>query len=93
MQTGSSGTLIYWKSGQTTYVPLWDQMRERGYGLRRDSEVSDSVRSPEPAMPELEISSASEERAKLKEEEFGKKLEREPEPPLQEPNEEERERK
>jgi hypothetical protein len=27
MQTGSSGTLIGWKSGQTTtYVPLWDRM-------------------------------------------------------------------
>jgi hypothetical protein len=26
MQTGSSGTLIFWKSGQTTYVPLWDRM-------------------------------------------------------------------
>ncbi len=23
--TGSSETLIGWKSGQTTYVPLWDQ--------------------------------------------------------------------
>ncbi len=26
MQTGSSGTLIGWKSGQTTFVPLWDWM-------------------------------------------------------------------
>ncbi len=26
MQTGSSGTLIGWKSGQTTHFPLWDQM-------------------------------------------------------------------
>ncbi len=26
MQTGSSGTLIGWKSGQTTFVPLWDRM-------------------------------------------------------------------
>jgi hypothetical protein len=26
MQTGSSGTLIGWKSGQTTLVPLWDRM-------------------------------------------------------------------
>jgi hypothetical protein len=26
MLTGSSGTLIGWKSGQTTFVPLWDQM-------------------------------------------------------------------
>jgi hypothetical protein len=24
MQTGSSGTLIGWISGQTTFVPLWD---------------------------------------------------------------------
>jgi hypothetical protein len=26
MQTGYSGTLIGWKSGQTTFVPLWDRM-------------------------------------------------------------------
>jgi hypothetical protein len=26
MQTGSSGTLIGWKSCQTTFVPLWDRM-------------------------------------------------------------------
>ncbi len=26
MQTGSSGTLICWKSGQTTFFPLWDRM-------------------------------------------------------------------
>ncbi len=26
MQTGSSETIIGWKSGQTTYVPLWDRM-------------------------------------------------------------------
>ncbi len=26
MQTGSSETLIGWKSGQTTFVPLWDRM-------------------------------------------------------------------
>ncbi len=26
MQTDSSGTLIGWKSGQTTYVPQWDRM-------------------------------------------------------------------
>jgi hypothetical protein len=25
MQTGSSGALIGWKSGQTSYVPIWDQ--------------------------------------------------------------------
>ena len=26
MQSSSSGTLIRWKSGQTTFVPLWDRM-------------------------------------------------------------------
>ncbi len=26
MQTGSSGTLIGWKSGQTTYFPLWGRL-------------------------------------------------------------------
>jgi hypothetical protein len=26
MQTGSFGTLIGWKSDQTTYVPLWNRM-------------------------------------------------------------------
>jgi hypothetical protein len=26
MHTGSSGTLICWKSGQTTFFPLWDRM-------------------------------------------------------------------
>ncbi len=35
MQTGSSGTLIGWKSGQTTFVPLWDWMEGAWlYGLR-----------------------------------------------------------
>ncbi len=39
-QTGSSGTLIGWKSGQTTFVPLWDRMEGAwlwalGYGLER----------------------------------------------------------
>jgi hypothetical protein len=40
MQTGSSGTLICWKSDQTTYVPPWDRMdgawlgtqKRRGHG-------------------------------------------------------------
>jgi hypothetical protein len=27
MQTGSSGTFIGWKSGQTTFVLLWDRMQ------------------------------------------------------------------
>jgi hypothetical protein len=30
MQTGSSGTLIGWKSGKTTFVPLWDRMDSVG---------------------------------------------------------------
>ncbi len=30
MQAGSSGTLIGWKSGKTTYVPLWEWMEGRG---------------------------------------------------------------
>jgi hypothetical protein len=34
MQTGSSETLIGWKSGKTTYVPLWDRIEGLGYGLR-----------------------------------------------------------
>jgi hypothetical protein len=36
MQTGSSETLIGWKSGKTTHVPRWDRVEERGYGLRDD---------------------------------------------------------
>jgi len=34
MQTGSSGMFIGWKSGQTTYVPLWDQMEGVWPGFR-----------------------------------------------------------
>jgi hypothetical protein len=34
MQTGSSKTLIGWKSGKTTYVPNGTEWRERGYELR-----------------------------------------------------------
>jgi hypothetical protein len=37
--------------------------------MRRGSEVSDGLRSPEPAIPELEISWVSEEREELQEEE------------------------
>ncbi len=48
--------------------------------MSRGSEVSDGLRSPEPAIPELEISWVSEEREELEEEEHGKKMEREPEP-------------
>jgi hypothetical protein len=41
MQTGSSGTLIGWKSGQTTFVPLWNQMEpnEGNVAMEMDSEV------------------------------------------------------
>ncbi len=52
--------------------------------MRRGSEVSDGLRSPEPAIQELEISWVSEEREELEEEEYGKTLETEPEPPLPE---------
>jgi hypothetical protein len=50
--------------------------------MRRGSEVSDGLRSPELAIPELEISWVSEEREELEEEEYGTKLETEPGPPL-----------
>ncbi len=52
--------------------------------MRRGSEASDGLRSPEPAIPELEISWVSEEREELEEEEYGTKLETEPESPLPE---------
>jgi hypothetical protein len=40
MQTGSSETLIGWKSGKTTYVPLWDGMEgAQLYGLYRVADV------------------------------------------------------
>jgi hypothetical protein len=54
---------------------------------RRGSKASDVLRRPEPAMPELEISWMSEEREEQEEEECGKKLELDLEPPLPEPNE------
>ncbi len=53
----------------------------------RGSEASDVLRSPEPGMPELEISWISEEREEQEEEECGKKLELDLEPPLPEPKE------
>jgi hypothetical protein len=43
MQTGSSGTLIGWKSGQTTFVPLWDRME--GAWLRTRIANCDAVNS------------------------------------------------
>jgi hypothetical protein len=43
MQTGSSGTLIGWKSGQTTFVPLWDRME--GACMAMDSVLA-SLRFP-----------------------------------------------
>ncbi len=37
MRTGSSWTVVGWKSGHTTFVPLWDrEWRELGYGLSRE---------------------------------------------------------
>jgi hypothetical protein len=47
MQTGSSGTLIGWKSGQTTFVPLWDRIE--GAWLRtqeRDLEAQNPISHP-----------------------------------------------
>jgi hypothetical protein len=47
MQTGSSGTLIGWKSGQTTFVPLWDRIE--GAWLRtqeRDLEAQNPISPP-----------------------------------------------
>jgi hypothetical protein len=41
MQTGSSGTLIGWKSGQTTFVPLWDRME--GAWLRTQTISTDKA--------------------------------------------------
>jgi hypothetical protein len=38
MQTGSSGTLIGWKSGQTTFVPL---MGTNGGSVATDSELTE----------------------------------------------------
>jgi hypothetical protein len=40
MQTGSSGTLIGWISGQTTFVPLWDP---NGGSVATDSGPMDMV--------------------------------------------------
>ncbi len=45
MQTGSSGTLIGWKSGQTIFIPLWDRME--GAWLRTQGttqQVSSKIR-------------------------------------------------
>jgi hypothetical protein len=49
--------------------------RAQTLARRRGSEASDVLRSPEPSMPELEISWMSEEREEQEEEECGKKLE------------------
>jgi hypothetical protein len=40
MQTGSSGTLIGWKSGQTTFVSIWD--RREGAWLRTQGLYSET---------------------------------------------------
>ncbi len=49
MQTGSSGTLIGWKSGQTTFDPLWDLMegawlRTLGWALPTTGKLSDQIK-------------------------------------------------
>jgi hypothetical protein len=47
MQTGSSETLIGWKSGKTTYMSLYGtDWRERGYGLWHLQQVR--VADPDP---------------------------------------------
>jgi hypothetical protein len=38
MQTGSSETLIGWKFGETTYVPLWDRMEGAWLWTQSDSD-------------------------------------------------------
>ncbi len=43
MQTGSSGTLIGWKSGQTTYVPLSLRDRMEGACVAMDSGADDAA--------------------------------------------------
>jgi hypothetical protein len=42
----SSETLIGWKSGKTTFVPVWDEWRKRGYGLCRLGHSSSFVAVP-----------------------------------------------
>jgi hypothetical protein len=49
MQTGSSGTLIGWKSGQTTFVPLWYQM-EGAWLWTRDSVCCQRKRNRQPTL-------------------------------------------
>jgi hypothetical protein len=48
MQTGSSGTLIGWKSGQTTFVPVWDRME--GAWLRTQKQLPVSLQTVSPLM-------------------------------------------
>ncbi len=59
MQTGSSETLIGWKCGKTTFVPLWDRMEGRAMGPNGGSMAMDSVH----VLPPLKIWNA--ERLKL----------------------------
>ncbi len=46
MQTGSSGTLIGWKSGQTTFVPLWDRMEGAWLRTQRAKVGAESWKNP-----------------------------------------------
>jgi hypothetical protein len=57
-------------------------MRALTLAMRRGSGISDGLRSPEPAILELEIRWVSEDSEELEEEEDGKKLKMEPEPPV-----------
>jgi hypothetical protein len=44
MQNGTSETLIGWKFGKTTYVPLWDRMEGAFlWSLDRDCSVSKAL--------------------------------------------------
>ncbi len=53
MQAGSSGTLIGWKFGQTTYFPLWDRMEGSWlwtqHGLMQVSPVAKHILQASPA--------------------------------------------
>jgi hypothetical protein len=52
MQTGSSESLIGWKSGKTTNVPDW---RERGYGLRHKRSPSTGAKPNQTHVAEITL--------------------------------------
>ncbi len=62
MQTGSSETLIGWKSGQTTFVPTWDRMEGAwlwtlcnllSAGSQEDQTKNDAPGSDPVSMPKM----------------------------------------